>query len=117
MRPPLLPSRDTDRPRALPMTRMVVELQFCSWSACRMNRISSARAITGLATYLGSVMRQSMFMKFSRVAEIVVGIDVRMAAAMAIGISRKRRHLGDQANDLALPDFTVANVPRLRDRR
>ncbi len=31
-----------------PITRIVVAEQFCSWSACRMNRMSSARSRTGL---------------------------------------------------------------------
>ena len=47
---------------ALPTVRIVVVLQFCSWSACRMNSTSSARASTGLAAYLGSDLRHSMFM-------------------------------------------------------
>ena len=49
----------------LPTARMAFVLQFCSWSACRINRMSSARAITGLATYFGSTIFHSMFMKFS----------------------------------------------------
>ena len=31
----------------LPMLRMALVLQFCSWSACRMNSTSSARSSTG----------------------------------------------------------------------
>ena len=46
----------------LPTARMALVLQFCSWSACRMNSTSSARASTGLAAYLGSVRFHSMFM-------------------------------------------------------
>ena len=44
---------------------MAFVLQFCSWSACRIKRMSSARAITGFATYFGSTIFHSMFMKFS----------------------------------------------------
>ena len=53
-----------DRRTELPTARMVLVLQFCSWSACRMNSTSSACASTGLALNLGSVRRHSMFMKF-----------------------------------------------------
>ena len=37
------PSLDTP----LPMARIALVLQFCSWSACRMNSTSSARSSTG----------------------------------------------------------------------
>ena len=79
-----------------------------------MNRISSARAITGLATYFGSVIRHKHVHEVFRIAQIVVRIYVRMAAAVAIGVGRQRGHLGDQADNLALPGSSVANVPRLR---
>ena len=49
----------------LPTERMALAEQFCSWSACRMNRMSSARARMGFARYFGSTIRHSMFMKFS----------------------------------------------------
>ena len=47
------------------MLRIVFALQFCSWSMCRMKRMSSARASTGLALYFGSTLRHSMFMKLA----------------------------------------------------
>ena len=50
-----------------------------------------------------------------RIAKIIVRID--MSLAMAVRVRRQRRHLGDQANDLALPDFTVAHVTRFRINR
>ena len=44
------------------------------------------------------------------IAEIVVGIHVRMPATVAIGIRRQRSHLGDQPHDLFLPVLRVMNV-------
>ena len=41
---------------AAPMVRIAVVEQFCSWSAWRMNKMSSARASTGLAAYRGSAI-------------------------------------------------------------
>ena len=50
----------------LPTARMALVLQFCSWSACRMNSTSSARASTLFGWYFGSAgIFHSMFMKFS----------------------------------------------------
>jgi hypothetical protein len=48
-----------------PMARTALVLQFCSWSAWRMNSTSSALTNTGLASYLGSDMRATMERKFS----------------------------------------------------
>ena len=45
------------------MTRIALVLQFCSWSACRMNSTSSARSSTGFTLYFSSVIRNSMFRK------------------------------------------------------
>src|ERR1039458_4994719 len=50
---------------AISYGRMAFVLQFCSWSACRIKRMSSARAITGLAAYFGSTIFHSIFMKLS----------------------------------------------------
>ena len=47
--------------RELP--RMALVLQFCSWSACRMNNTSRARSSTGCGRYFSSVILNSMFRK------------------------------------------------------
>ncbi len=39
--------------------------QFCSWSACRISRTSSALAIRGSAWYFSSAILNSMPRKFS----------------------------------------------------
>ena len=43
--------------------RIALVEQFCSWSACRMNRTSRACSSTGLGLYLGSVILAIMFRK------------------------------------------------------
>ena len=48
-----------------PTARTAFVEQFCSWSACRMKRISSARANTGFASYFDSLMRATIDRKFS----------------------------------------------------
>ena len=96
---------------------MAFVLQFCSWSACRMKRMSSARAITGLAAYFGSTIFHSMFMKFSVIAEVVVGIDVRESHAVPVRHGRDGGHLADQALDLQQPAGGVVNVLRIRIHR
>ena len=45
------------------MPRIALVLQFCSWSACRMNSTSSARSSTGFGWYFSSVILNSMFRK------------------------------------------------------
>ena len=47
----------------LPTRRTAVVLQFCSWSACRMNRTSRACSSTGSGLYLGSVIFAIMLRK------------------------------------------------------
>ena len=48
------------------------------------------------------------------VAEIVVRINERMTHAVPVRVRRQGRHFGNQADNLLLPDFAVANVPRFR---
>ena len=47
----------------LPTLRMALALQFCSWSPCRIKRMSSARSSTGSGRYFTSLIRQSMLRK------------------------------------------------------
>jgi hypothetical protein len=42
---------------------MAVVEQFCSWSACRMKRTSSAFSTAGFGRYFTSVILNSMFRK------------------------------------------------------
>src|SRR5262245_51883297 len=48
-----------------PTTRIAVVEQFCSWSACRMNRTSRALASVGLSKAYFSSGLNIMFRKFS----------------------------------------------------
>src|SRR5688500_15446090 len=48
-----------------PTARTALVEQFCSWSAWRMNRISSARVKIGFASYLDSVILAIIDRKFS----------------------------------------------------
>jgi hypothetical protein len=48
----------------LPTVRIVVVLQFCSWSMCRMKRTSSAFSRMGSGSYFGSEILYIMLRKF-----------------------------------------------------
>ena len=48
----------------LPTERIALVLQFCSWSACRMNSTSIARSSTGSGAYFGSDIFHSIERKF-----------------------------------------------------
>ena len=48
-----------------PTARTALAEQFCSWSACRMNRISSARTSRSSAAYFGSLILNSIDRKFA----------------------------------------------------
>ena len=49
-------------------------------------------------------------------AQVVVGIDVRAADAVAVGIGGNRRHLRDQPVDLLLARLLVEDLLAVRDR-
>ena len=49
----------------LPTMRTVDVEQFCSWSACRMSSMFSARASTGGGAYASQGTENIMFRKFS----------------------------------------------------
>ncbi len=51
------------------------------------------------------------------VAEVVIGINIRMPAPVPIGKCRQRCHLGDDAHNLLLPVYRIVNVSSPRDRR
>ena len=56
-----------------PTTRMAVVEQFCSWSAWRMKRMSSARARTGSASKRGSATFHIMERKFGAKSSVLSG--------------------------------------------
>ena len=57
----------------LPMARIALVPQFCSWSACRMNRMSRARSSTGFTSNLASVILNSMFRKLPAKLRLLSG--------------------------------------------
>jgi hypothetical protein len=75
--------------------RITLALQFCSWSACRMNRTSSARASTGLAVLRLHHLPQHVHEVF-RVAQVVVRVHVGEPEAVAVAVRRDGWHFADQ---------------------
>ena len=76
----------------LPIVRIVVVLQFCSWSACRITG-RRARVDRFGCSQLGHL--EQHVQEVASEAEIVVGIDVGAADAVA-GPGGDARHLRDR---------------------
>jgi hypothetical protein len=97
-----------------PIVRIVVVLQFCSWSAWRMNRhVERARQHrVRLVLQLGHL--EQHVQEVAGEAEVVVGIDVGAADAVAVGPGGDARHLGDQPSGLTQPRRLLEDVLRVR---
>ena len=101
----------------LPTPRMAVEEQFCSWSACRMNRMSSARSSVGFGRYFSFGGAEQHIQEIAAVAQVVVRIGERHAEAVPVRERRERRHLADQAVGLLAARIGIENVLRVGIKR
>src|SRR4026208_1373624 len=97
-----------------PTARTALVEQFCSWSACRMNRTSSARSTRGSGSYFSSVILYIMLRKLpadlralSRAGAVllVVGVRENQAAARAlaprVGLVLQLGHLVHHVEEVA----------------
>ena len=83
--------------------------QFCSWSACRMNRTSSAWARPGVGLVLLLAHLEQHREEVLGVGEVVVGVDVRLALRVAERPGAEGRHLGDHAHHLVVADLGIGD--------
>ena len=82
------------------MLRIALVPQFCSWSACRMNRHVERVLEHTIRFVLQLGHLEHHVEEVAGVAQIVVGIVVRHPDAVPIRERGKRRHLGYQPVDL-----------------
>ena len=87
--------------------------QFCSWSAWRMKSTSSARTSVGIGRVVLRRRLEEHREEVLAVVECVRRIDVRHPHRVLVGERRDRRHLRDEAVDLARALLGIVDVSRL----
>ena len=96
-----------------PTSRTVDVEQFCSWSACRMNSMSSARTSSGSTSYGSAGSPNVIRRKFSTRRHRVVRVEERLPDRLLERIGRDRGQLGQQADGGQLDLLVVERIQRV----